>query len=583
MVTNCLYGISPIIALFSPIVKEKVAHFRATGAQFPARGLRAGGRSFLRHRNKGGMVMLTFEFTGAEGKMTVSQVLTSGMVGRRVRFLFSPEWENLRKTAVFTAGEVTRDVTEVREEAVIPARVLEKPLEQLYVGIYGTNAQGDLVIPTVWVPGPVIKPGADPSGDPSTAPDLPVWDRILTLMGSLEDLDTDARETLVAAINENAQARRELQADWSQGDANRYDHIKNRTHWMSDNRVTLSWNGNRNGKPVIYLPKQNRWYCRVGDQTPGTMELVGGTVRFSSGDTQTQEQIRANDMTLGDYAFLAASGAVLVVRNRAFSLGEDQILAPKTGIYLWFDQYVPNSYASAITWGKLNILRLDDRYIPTTVARRNEVGFLQGSQAAELLMQLLQNVTYSGNQTANLEALAQALGVSGTGQEPAGIYLTELTVTYTGGEVPAGTSLTDLVGLSVLASFSDGSQEYVHSYTLSGDIQEGLNEITVIYQGKTATFQVMGTGSSQSAPAPVGYSVDLVLTGCTADRGNSYASGGLPLAVRLTAEAGYTLTGARVTVTMNGEDITATAYSQGMVTIGTVTGPVEIIVAAVAL
>ena len=527
--------------------------------------------------------MLTFEFTGAEGKMTASQVLTSGMVGRKVRFLFSPEWEGLRKTAVFTAGEVTRDVPDIREEEVIPARVLEKPLEQLYVGIYGTNAQGDLVIPTVWVPGPVIKPGADPSGDPSTAPDLPVWDRILALMGSLEELDTDAKATLVAAINENAQARRELQADWNQSNLYHSDYIRNRTHWMTDNRVTLRWNGDRNSRSVIYLPKLNRWYCRVGDHTPGTMDLVGGTVRFLSGDAATQEEITAGAMTLGENAFTAASGAVLVVTGRQFILGEDRILAPETGIYLWFDHSAPNSYASAITWGKLMIQRLDDRYIPSTVARRNEVGFLQGSGTAELLMQLLQNVTYSGNQTGNLEALAQALGVSGTGQEPVGIYLTELTVTYTGGEVPAGTHLSELEGLSVLATFSDGSQEYTQRYTLSGDIREGLNEITVIYQGKTATFQVLGTGSSQDIPAPVGYPVNLVLTGCTADRGSSYATGGLPLAVLLTAETGYTLTGARVTVTMNGEDITATAYTQGMVTIGTVTGPVVITVTAVAL
>lgn len=148
--------------------------------------------------------MLTFEFTGTRGIMTRDAPLTSGMVGRGVKFVFSPEWETLGKTAVFRAGDVTRDVVDPSGETVIPAKVLEQPLHRLYVGIYGANDRGDLVIPTVWAEGPMIEEGARPSGDPSTDTELPVWQQLLTMMGSLSDLTTDARENLVAAINEAA-------------------------------------------------------------------------------------------------------------------------------------------------------------------------------------------------------------------------------------------------------------------------------------------------------------------------------------------------------------------------------------------
>lgn len=524
--------------------------------------------------------MLTFEFDGAEGRMITSDILTSGMVGRRVQFRFSREWDALRRTAVFAAGEVTRDVPDIREEAVIPARVLEKPLEQLYVGIYGTNGAGDLVIPTVWVPGPVIRPGADPSGDPSTAPELPVWDRILAMMGALENLDTDTRENLVAAINEAAGVRRELQPDWSQGDSGRADYIKNRTHWIHDSRVTLSWDGNRQGKPVLYLPGRDSWYCRISDRVPESWELDGGDVLVMSGGAVKREEITG--VIQGENAFLSDSAKVLVVKEREFALEGDRLTAGETGVYAWFDHLSPGNYTARISWGLQRVLRLEDRFIPMTVARKAEVGFALGTESTRLLLRILQNASYKTDQTANIETLGWILGVSGDTSGTTGVTLTGISVSYTGGSVPAGTPVSALTGVSVLASYSDGSGERITGYSISGTIREGSNTVTVIYQGRTATFTVIGTGVSQEGEAPVGYLVLLDLTGCTADRASGYVTGGLPLAVRLTADEGYTLEGAAVKVTMDGTDITAQCYAGGLVTIGAVTGDVEITAEALA-
>ena len=146
--------------------------------------------------------MLTFEFNGVRGTMTRDAPLTSGMVGQKVRLLFSPEWEELQKIAIFRAGDEVRDVVDVTEDVLIPAKVLEIPLNRLYVGIYGVNAAGDLVIPTVWAEGPMVEEGAVPSGDPSLDPENPVWLQILNMIGDLNDLTTETRENLVAAVNE---------------------------------------------------------------------------------------------------------------------------------------------------------------------------------------------------------------------------------------------------------------------------------------------------------------------------------------------------------------------------------------------
>lgn len=146
--------------------------------------------------------MLTFTFTGVDGTMTESETLTSGMVGKEIRLIFDESWDNLSKTLVFRAGDLNRVVTDFTgDTAVIPEAVLARPFGRLFVGVYGTDAAGTIVIPTVMAEGPMIRYGADPMED-ETAEELPVWQNLQNQIGDLSGLNTDARSDLVSAINE---------------------------------------------------------------------------------------------------------------------------------------------------------------------------------------------------------------------------------------------------------------------------------------------------------------------------------------------------------------------------------------------
>ena len=72
------------------------------------------------------------------------------------------------------------------------------------------------------------------------------------------------------------------------------------------------------------------------------------------------------------------------------------------------------------------------------------------------------------------------------------VTLSSISATYTGGDVAVGTALTDLTGIAVTGTYSDGSTATITGYTLSGTIAEGTNTITVSYGGKTTTFMVTG-------------------------------------------------------------------------------------------
>ena len=74
--------------------------------------------------------------------------------------------------------------------------------------------------------------------------------------------------------------------------------------------------------------------------------------------------------------------------------------------------------------------------------------------------------------------------------------LNSISATYAGGDVPVGTAVTDLTGIVVTATYSDGSTATVTGYTLSGQIAEGSNTVTVSYSGKTTTFAVVGVAES---------------------------------------------------------------------------------------
>ena len=150
------------------------------------------------------MEIAKIEVSRADARKIYCGTLTTGMVGVKATFAFDAAWDGLQRVAVFKAGSICRDVILAEDAAEIPWEVLAKPYSRVSVGVYGINVDGTLVIPTVWVELGGVAAAADPSGDPSTAHTPEVWAQILGLIGDLNQLSTEAKDTLVAAINEAA-------------------------------------------------------------------------------------------------------------------------------------------------------------------------------------------------------------------------------------------------------------------------------------------------------------------------------------------------------------------------------------------
>lgn len=147
--------------------------------------------------------MLTFRFTGVNGEMIEEEMLAAGMVGKQVQFLFSEEWDGLRKVAVYKAGDTCCTTVDVEAVDTIPAEVLACSLQRLQVGIYGISEDGGVVTPTIYATGPFIHISAVLGEDPCFDPENTFWIRLEEAIGELTELSTEEKTSLVLAINEN--------------------------------------------------------------------------------------------------------------------------------------------------------------------------------------------------------------------------------------------------------------------------------------------------------------------------------------------------------------------------------------------
>lgn len=146
--------------------------------------------------------MLQLSAQKASLQVNQTEILTSGAVNVFFcEFTFDSNWDGLDRTAIFVAGSVSVSVIlNSTNSCAIPWEVLQYANRTLMVGVYGTMGE-TLVLPTIWASLGKVLPGAN-DGDFSQPPSPSVYQQLLESIGDLENLDTNDKSSLVAAINE---------------------------------------------------------------------------------------------------------------------------------------------------------------------------------------------------------------------------------------------------------------------------------------------------------------------------------------------------------------------------------------------
>lgn len=158
--------------------------------------------------------MTTIMIGKALATVTENEILTSGMINAKIKFEFSEDWtSNIAKTAIFTAGDVTKVVLDSYWEnnvCSIPQECLAKSDEILMVGIYGADNANVVAIPTVWATVGKIRKGYEGYEDVSTGT-LPIWAQVQSAAAQSATAAKNAQDAAEAAQGkaEDAQAAAE--------------------------------------------------------------------------------------------------------------------------------------------------------------------------------------------------------------------------------------------------------------------------------------------------------------------------------------------------------------------------------------
>lgn len=138
------------------------------------------------------MTSIKLIVTGAKVRANVDGLLTSGMVGIPVTIEYDGAWKGLTKNLVCRSGQwyggaggETRTILNIGARATVAQEVLIGD-KNLYLGIEGYNADGTLVIPTVWADCGKVHPGAQSGKDYAAKPTLPVYAQLQQQINELK-------------------------------------------------------------------------------------------------------------------------------------------------------------------------------------------------------------------------------------------------------------------------------------------------------------------------------------------------------------------------------------------------------------
>lgn len=119
--------------------------------------------------------MITVSVDGRSASLKSTEPITSGSVGIPVKFELSEDFDGLACTAVFRGSEAARDRALIDGYQVeVPAECVRHPGGVLMIGVYACDAEGTVVIPTIWVSTRPIEKGAEPSSIDPAGPS-PNW------------------------------------------------------------------------------------------------------------------------------------------------------------------------------------------------------------------------------------------------------------------------------------------------------------------------------------------------------------------------------------------------------------------------
>lgn len=302
--------------------------------------------------------MIRLSATKAELTITETETITSG--AQRVfecTFAVNSDWDGLNRTAVFRAG--TKAVSVLLGDdntAEIPWEVLQTAGITLRIGLYGTNAAGD-VLPTVWADAGMICTGAY-LGDDAYPPTPGAYEQLVEIAENAEKIAQSVRDDANAGAFDGSPGKDGAPgADGPQGppgkDAPQIDDARITTEnpWSSRKIIdTLCPEFSVSGNPVTCMPVEGYplgvvvtlepKQAGTGDPSPENVRPISGwdSVKVT---VSNESESHDYDITLPETIY---GGTVDAVTGEGRKEWFTAILTGHEEWYQWLGANVKNSF-----------------------------------------------------------------------------------------------------------------------------------------------------------------------------------------------------------------------------------------------
>lgn len=144
------------------------------------------------------MILAKIRVSGVRATPYCLKEIPKGIIGATVQFEYTDSmWDGLSKAVVFRGSGVTKDVVGAGDVVEVPSEVVARAGQPLLVGVYGTDGSGVRAIPTLWADLGKIRAAADPSGDETTDPALPVWAQLQEQIDEIRETGTGGGSIIV--------------------------------------------------------------------------------------------------------------------------------------------------------------------------------------------------------------------------------------------------------------------------------------------------------------------------------------------------------------------------------------------------
>lgn len=190
----------------------------------------------------------------------------------------------------------------------------------------------------------------------------------------------------------------QVQTDWNQNDATAKDYIKNRPGGY-ETGFEITWDGDTTGRVSATAEGMPFVWYKVSDKTLTANDIIGGTVTVVQNGVSRSLVLTSDAVVREDYGVITSDGLIILAAQQGTyvsTMGGFSISIPETGVYFAYMNSAGTTVYSA-SLSNIIVHPFDDKYIPDSIARKDEVPDISLGVSEAAVKNLMQVTAIDGD------------------------------------------------------------------------------------------------------------------------------------------------------------------------------------------